>query len=137
VCTSIFSWQCLRFDNLKGTGENILYSFFAWTGWIHAKTCRDWHANVPFLQKSGLPDVIFRQLDDRSSITQPAEFVMTKFGKLDILVNMLKFYFFLQAQQLQVGQQSMPKGKKRSESWSNTNDISESFCAHQVLSQNE
>jgi nitric oxide reductase large subunit len=124
MCVLVFfSWQCLIFDNLKGTGDNILYSFFAWTGWIHAKTCRDWHANVPLLQKS--------------SITQPAEFVMTKFGKLDILVNMLKFYFFLQAQQLQVGQQSMPKGKKRSESWSNTNDISESFCAHQVLSQNE
>jgi nitric oxide reductase large subunit len=124
MCVLVFfSWQCLIFDNLKGTGDNILYSFFAWTGWIHAKTCRDWHANVPLLQKS--------------SITQPAEFVMTKFGKLHILVNMLKFYFFLQAQQLQVGQQSMPKGKKRSESWSNTNDISESFCAHQVLSQNE
>jgi nitric oxide reductase large subunit len=124
MCVLVFfSWQCLIFDNLKGTGDNILYSFFAWTGWIHAKTCPDWHANVPLLQKS--------------SITQPAEFVMTKFGKLDILVNMLKFYFFLQAQQLQVGQQSMPKGKKRSESWSNTNDISESFCAHQVLSQNE
>jgi nitric oxide reductase large subunit len=124
MCVLVFfSWQCLIFDNLKGTGDNILYSFFAWTGWIHAKTCRDWHANVPLLQKS--------------SITQPAEFVMTKFGKLHILVNMLKFYFFLQAQQLQVGQQPMPKGKKRSESWSNTNDISESFCAHQVLSQNE
>jgi hypothetical protein len=30
--------------------------FFAWTGWIQAKTYRDWHANVPLLQKSGLPD---------------------------------------------------------------------------------
>jgi (+)-neomenthol dehydrogenase len=51
-----------------------------------AKTYRDWHANVPLLQKSGLPDVIFHQMDvaDRSSITRPAEFVRTKFGKLDI-----------------------------------------------------
>jgi hypothetical protein len=41
------SW-CVLFDKLKGTGANILYSFFAWTGWIHAKTYRDWHANVPY-----------------------------------------------------------------------------------------
>ncbi|CAN6279336.1 unnamed protein product [Urochloa humidicola] len=44
---------------------------------------------VEELKKSGLPDVIFHQLDvaDRSSITQLAEFVKAKFGKLDILVN--------------------------------------------------
>ncbi|KAL6634823.1 hypothetical protein ACP70R_027494 [Stipagrostis hirtigluma subsp. patula] len=44
---------------------------------------------VEELQKSGLADVIFHQLDvaDRSSIEQLAEFVRTKFGKLDILVN--------------------------------------------------
>nr|CAB3447353.1 unnamed protein product [Digitaria exilis] len=42
---------------------------------------------VEELHKSGLSDVIFHQLDvaDRSSITQLAEFVKTKFGKLDIL----------------------------------------------------
>ncbi|WVZ74453.1 hypothetical protein U9M48_022632 [Paspalum notatum var. saurae] len=41
------------------------------------------------LQRSGLSDVIFHRLDvaDRSSITQLAEFVKAKFGKLDILVN--------------------------------------------------
>ncbi|KAG2652642.1 hypothetical protein PVAP13_1NG368838 [Panicum virgatum] len=44
---------------------------------------------VEELQRSGLPDVIFHQLDvaDRSSIARLAEFVKTKFGKLDILVN--------------------------------------------------
>ncbi|KAF8768813.1 hypothetical protein HU200_007376 [Digitaria exilis] len=43
---------------------------------------------VEELHSSGLSDVIFHQLDvaDRSSITQLAEFVKTKFGKLDILV---------------------------------------------------
>ncbi|CAL5056908.1 unnamed protein product [Urochloa decumbens] len=44
---------------------------------------------VEELKNSGLPDVIFHQLDvaDRSSITRLAEFVKAKFGKLDILVN--------------------------------------------------
>ncbi|KAJ1280144.1 hypothetical protein BS78_04G208900 [Paspalum vaginatum] len=44
---------------------------------------------VEDLQRSGLSDVIFHRLDvaDRSSITQLAEFVKAKFGKLDILVN--------------------------------------------------
>ncbi|CAO2046764.1 unnamed protein product [Urochloa humidicola] len=41
------------------------------------------------LKNSGLSDVIFHQLDvaDKTSITQLAEFVKAKFGKLDILVN--------------------------------------------------
>jgi len=41
------------------------------------------------LQRSGLSDVIFHRLDvaDRSSMTQLAEFVKAKFGKLDILVS--------------------------------------------------
>ncbi|TVU03015.1 hypothetical protein EJB05_51479, partial [Eragrostis curvula] len=41
------------------------------------------------LQKSGVCGVIFHRLDvaDRSSIMKLAEFVKTKFGKLDILVN--------------------------------------------------
>ncbi|KAG0534972.1 hypothetical protein BDA96_04G325700 [Sorghum bicolor] len=44
---------------------------------------------VEELQSSGLSGVIFHRLDvaDRSSITQLAEFVKARFGKLDILVN--------------------------------------------------
>jgi hypothetical protein len=70
------SWF-LFYDKLKGTGANILYSFltddkeqvnldislcayarvllwkgFAWTGWNQAKSCRDWHAIVPFLRST-------------------------------------------------------------------------------------
>ena len=50
---------------------------------------------VEELQRSGLPDVIFHQLDvaDRSSIARLAEFVKTKFGKLDILVSTARFPF--------------------------------------------
>jgi NAD(P)-dependent dehydrogenase (short-subunit alcohol dehydrogenase family) len=46
---------------------------------------------VEELQGSALPDVIFHQLDvaDRSSIARLAEFIKTKFGKLDILVSFL------------------------------------------------
>lgn len=44
---------------------------------------------VEELQSSGLSGVIFHRLDvaDRSSITQLAEFVKARFGKLDILVS--------------------------------------------------
>ncbi|XP_066320571.1 salutaridine reductase-like [Miscanthus floridulus] len=44
---------------------------------------------VEELQSSGLSGVIFHRLDvaDRSSITQLAEFVKARFGKLDVLVN--------------------------------------------------
>jgi len=46
---------------------------------------------VEELQSSGLSGVIFHRLDvaDRSSITQLAEFVKARFGKLDILVSSL------------------------------------------------
>ena len=59
---------------------------------------------VEELQSSGLPGVIFHQLDvaDRSSIARLAEFVKTKFGKLDILVSTEYAQVSFLAQQLQV-----------------------------------
>jgi hypothetical protein len=115
--TSIFSWQLMSaLWQVKGNGWKYIVQFFLL-------------GRVGFrLKPIGIGMPMFHcyrnpaspmDVADRSSITRPAEFVRTKFGKLHILVSMLKFYFFLLAQQLQVGQQSMPKGKKRSESWGN------------------
>lgn len=46
---------------------------------------------VTKLQYSGLPDVVFHQLDvtDPASIASLANFIETRFGKLDILVKIL------------------------------------------------
>ena len=79
---------------------------------------------VEELQRSGLPDVIFHQLDvaDRSSIARLAEFVKTKFGKLDILVSTEYAQVSFLAQQLQANRYTHglgSSGEQCSHWWNN------------------